>query len=106
MKSSIVAAIFCLPIAASAQGFSTIEAATNLGTVIGSEAFCGLTYDHDAIAQWVDENVSADDMSFASTLNMMTMGQEYQNAAMSDSAKAAHCRSIVRVAQSYGFTSE
>ncbi len=89
--------------AARADSLANMEKATNLGSVIASEDFCDLTFDQDAIENWIDQNVDPDDMGFPSTLNMMVMGSEYQYLEMSESAKTAHCRSIMRVAKRYGF---
>ncbi|MCO5082631.1 MAG: signal recognition particle [Rhizobiaceae bacterium] len=90
--------------AASAQGLESMQIANELGTVIASEEVCGLSYDQAAIEAFIAKKVSADDMSFASTLNMMVMGTEAQIGDMSASAKTAHCAQIKRVAKSYGFT--
>lgn len=77
--------------------------ANELGTVIGSEAACGLTFDQGAIAAFIEDEVAADDMGFASTLTMMVQGQEYMIEEMSKSARTAHCTQVARVAKSYGF---
>jgi hypothetical protein len=73
------------------------------GDVLGSEDFCNLKYDQDAIKKFIDKNVKKDDVQFSSTLRMMTDGTQYQNTDMSQSAKTAHCAQIERVARSYGF---
>jgi hypothetical protein len=78
--------------------------AVNLGDVLASEAFCGLTYDQAAISAFIDKHVKADDMGFTSTLQMMTEGKEIDLQKMSPSAKTAHCAQIARVARAYGFT--
>ena len=57
-----------------AQADNSFTVALNLGSVIGSEQACGLTYDRDPIERFIAEHVKASDMSFPSTLNMMTMG--------------------------------
>jgi hypothetical protein len=44
----------------------------NLGTVLGSEEFCGLEYDQDAIQSFIEKHVSANDVDFASDLSTMT----------------------------------
>jgi hypothetical protein len=62
-----------------------------LGSVIGSEEFCGLSYDQAAIQSFIEKNVSADDMEFAASLNMMIGGTKVENDQMSPSAKTAHC---------------
>ena len=93
-----------LPARASAQGMDSMALAVNLGDVLASEAFCGLTYDQAAIGAFINKNVKAEDMGFTSTLQMMTEGKEIDLQKMSPSAKTAHCVQIARVARSYGFT--
>jgi hypothetical protein len=94
---------------ASAALASTPASATDqnltlkLGSVLGSEEFCGLDYDQAAIEGFIEKNVSANDMGFAEELNMMTEGTKAQNESMSQSSKTAHCAQIRRVAKSYGF---
>jgi hypothetical protein len=90
----------------SAQGWSDLDrmqAATALGDLLGSETACGLTYDHEAINRYIDENIPADDMQFTSFLQMSATGTEYQMNDLSESRKTAHCRQIERVARSHGF---
>jgi len=48
--------------------------------------------------------VPADDMTFASSLNMQVIGVKAFQKEMSASQKTAHCTQIARVAKSYGFT--
>lgn len=89
-----------------AQGFKSMTLASNLGTVLASEEMCGLSYDQEAIAAFIEENVDPKDMGFASNLQMMTEGQAYNLRDMSASARTAHCTQIRRVAKSYGFIKE
>lgn len=77
--------------------------ANGLGNILASEEFCGLTYDLDAIATFIEQTVPADDMKFASTLDLMTRGNKAQIAEMSPASKAAHCAQIKRVARSFNF---
>ena len=63
----------------------------------------GFEYDQAAIAAYIESEVPADDMSFASTLQMMVQGQGYQLDQMSKSSTTAHCTQIGRVAKSYKF---
>ena len=81
----------------------SITVALNLGSVIGSEQACGLMYDRDAIERFITEHVKASDMSFPSTLNMMTMGTKSQIESMTESSLKAHCTQIRRIAKEYGF---
>jgi len=77
--------------------------AVALGEVLGSEGFCGLTYDQNAIRTLMDKNGRKEDTEFSSTLRMVTGWTRYQESNMSASAKADRCTEIERVARSYGF---
>tara|TARA_R110002020_G_scaffold10801_22_gene41076 strand:- start:5005 stop:5337 length:333 start_codon:yes stop_codon:yes gene_type:complete len=77
--------------------------ASQLGSVLAAEDFCGFDFDQAAIAAFIEAKVAADDMAFPSTLSTMTDGHRYQQESMSASAKTAHCTQIGRVAVSYGF---
>ena len=82
---------------------STIDIAADLGSVIESEQACGLTYDRDAIERFITEHVKASDMSFPSTLDLMTVGTKVAIKSMSQSSLTAHCTQIRRIAKEYGF---
>lgn len=86
-----------------AQDLQSMQRAQALGTVLAAEEKCGLSYDQDAIKAWIDGNVPADDMDFASTLSLMTMGMQSQLDEMSKSSLTAHCRSVERTARKYHF---
>lgn len=88
---------------AQSQSMDTIKLATDLGTLLGSERVCNLTYSEIAITMWIDVKVPPEDMSFASTLSMMTESTAYGLQDISESARIAHCRSIERTAKHYGF---
>jgi hypothetical protein len=100
----------CLVATLAVGGITSVRAedsmniALELGTAIGSEAACGLTYDQRAIERFINEHVNASDMSFPSTLNMMTMGTKVQIEQMSKSSLTAHCTQVRRIAEKYGFT--
>lgn len=104
MRSLLIALVLALPTVAGAQSMETMNVATSLGSILASEQKCGLSYSQPAIEAFIEKNVPADDMSFPSTLNMMTRGSEVQMRDMSPSALTAHCSQIKRVARSYGFT--
>lgn len=98
-----VALISVAPSLATAQSMASMNAAMNLGSVLAAENFCGLSYDQNAISAWIDTNTDPGDMSFASTLSMMTDGAGFELQSMSESSRTAHCRSIERTARHYGF---
>lgn len=76
-----------------------MQAAAALSTIIGSEQACGLTYDQAAIAAWITANVPPERMDFASTLQLLTMGQEHKVTKMSRSALTAHCAAVAASAR-------
>lgn len=80
-----------------------MQLATDLGTMLASEEICGFTYDQAAISAYIERKVPADDMSFASTLQLMVQGQTYSMSKMSQSSKTAHCTQIARVAKANKF---
>lgn len=102
-----LALLVCLcALSAPAHAWSALErmnAATKLGSVLGSEDLCGLTFNQDAISAYIDKTVPADDMEFASMLSMMTDGTSFQLKDMTPSQKTAHCRQTERVAKAFGF---
>ena len=102
-KILFAAALAATPTSVFAQGLESMTMASELGSVLASEEACGLTFDQDAIAAFIENKVAADDMGFVSTLNMMTEGQKYRLEDMSASSKTAHCTQIKRVAISFGF---
>lgn len=97
------AAVFASPSGFAASSLDTFRLATDLGSVLASEEVCGLSYDQAAIVRFIEANVAADDMSFPSTLQMMTGGAERKVHDLSTSARTAHCAQITRIARSYGF---
>ncbi|MCA1304836.1 signal recognition particle [Nitratireductor aquimarinus] len=80
-----------------------MKMATQLGSLLGSEEACGLSFNHDAVARFIDTKVPEDDMEFTSMLSTMTGGTSYDLESMPKSQKVAHCRQIERVARSHGF---
>lgn len=100
----VFALLMTAPVAA--QSMSSMTLANNLGTVLASEEFCGLTYNQSAIKAFIEKSVKADDMSFPSTLSSMTMGAKYSLKDMSPSDKTARCAQVARIAKSYGFISQ
>lgn len=77
--------------------------ASQLGSVLAAEEFCGLTYDQEAIAAFINAEVAEDDLGFASMLQMQTQGLAVMQEEMNASQKTAHCAQTQRVARSYGF---
>ena len=75
----------------------------NLGTVIGSETYCGLTYDQGAIKAFIEKHVTSRDLDFVGDLDMRVSNVGSAVEHMSASQKAAHCTQVTRAAKSYGF---
>lgn len=102
----VLAAALAIATPAAASDFRSMQLATELGNMLGSEEACGLSYDQAAIERFIEGKVAADDMSFPSTLNMMAEGARFNLEGMSASAKTAHCTQIRRAARSHGFIGE
>lgn len=100
-RFALIAALLATP--AAAQNLRSMQIANDLGSILGAERACRLVYDQAAIERWIDQNVDASDMSFPSTLSLMTQGAEFQLRSMQGSALAAHCRSVERTARHFGF---
>jgi hypothetical protein len=75
----------------------------NLGTVIGSETYCGLTYDQGAIKAFIEKHVTASDRDFIGDLDMRVSNVGAAVEHMSLSEKTAHCTQVTRAAKAYGF---
>ncbi|WP_337660101.1 signal recognition particle [Anderseniella sp. Alg231-50] len=104
VSNALVLSLHWMIVPASADSsLQSLTIATELGTVLASEEFCGLTYKQDAIVAFVEEKVKADDMGFAGNLEMQVMGSKALFNEMGQSQKTAHCTQIKRVAKSYGF---
>jgi hypothetical protein len=100
--SILLSGVFCTAAAQSAWATDP-NLWLQLGNVIGSEEFCGLHYDQDAIKFFIEKHVDHDDMQFIGDLDMHVSVIESHNKEMSTSQKTAHCAQVTRVARSYGF---
>lgn len=99
----IAAALVIVTGAAQAQNLEVMQKAMALGTLIGSEDYCGLVYDQAAIEGWIEGNIPADAMDFPQTLEMGVTSETYTQNDRSPSAKTAHCAAVSRTAKHYGF---
>ena len=78
------------------------KTALALGTMLGSEVARGFTLDVDAIERFVAERIDPAEMNFASALDLMSQGTAVQVDAMTEAAKAAHCKAVSASAAHYG----
>lgn len=101
---ALTTCLLASPAAAQMGDVEVMQKAHNLGMLLASEQPCGLAYDQDAISAWIAAEVPAEDMSFASSLNLMATGNARQVEKMTASAKTAHCASVAQTAKHYGFT--
>lgn len=87
----------------SASAQESMRIALDLGTVIGSEKGCGLSFDQAAIEDFIEAKVPATDMEFMTTMNMSASVADDELSGFSASQKTAHCAQVRRVAQANGF---
>ena len=85
-----------------AMDLATQKLVVELGSVLGSEALCNLSFDLDAVDTFIDRNVSPEDMGFAASLHMMTEGSRLQYAAIEGAHLRAHCRAVEATARHHG----
>ena len=99
-----IALIFVMTLAPmTAQSAASSRALLDLGSILGSEIICSLNLKPDAITDWVDKNIPADDMSFADKLNSVAISQAHMYAEQSEAARETHCAAITRTAKHFGF---
>lgn len=103
MVRTTALALACLAAQPAAAQMEEMMLATNIGSVIGSEKACGLTFDQAAIAAYVAANTPKGNLGFANTLTMMTQGTEFNLQSLSPSALTAHCAAITASATEMGF---
>jgi len=77
--------------------------ALQLGSILGSEEYCGLEFDQGAIQSFIEKRVSPNDMGFVASLATMAQGTKFENERFSASEKTARCTQVKRVAKAYGF---
>jgi hypothetical protein len=110
LKSTVFAVCAALatspPLLVHAQDYKSQLMAMQLGAIIGSEEYCGLSYDQDAISNWIAENADPSDMGFTDYLDMGASAEKMEQQGRNASAKTAHCASITRTAKHYGFVAD
>lgn len=102
-KLALIATMIFASPALALDDMEAMQLSNAVGSVLGSEEFCGLAYDQDAIAAYIASNVPPERMDFASLLQTNIMGQKYMQDQMSKSEKTAHCASISQTAKHFGF---
>lgn len=84
------------------ENAALLSLANNLGSIVGSEAFCGFTLDQEGLAKWIEQNVPPERMDFPGLFQMSVLGQKAFNDAMTESAKTAHCAAVIQSAHQNG----
>lgn len=90
------------PSLATAQSLESMQRASDLASVLGSEQSCDLTLDKAGIEAWIAANVPKDDLSFAGQLQFSMTGVERRFAEMSTSGQIAYCAAIRQSASAMG----
>ncbi len=107
LKKSFIAEFLAIvavfPEAALAWDQEAYQFAQQLGIVLGSEDFCGLTYDQQAIMRYIGGHINPDNLDFAELLDTETFSARSENKQMSASEKTARCYQVTRTAKSLGF---
>ena len=101
MKLALFVTLIAVTLSLTASAGSNLY--HNLGTVIGSETYCGLNYDQSAIKAFIQKHVTTSDPTFVGDLDMRVSNVGAAVEHMSASQKTAHCTLVTRAAKSYGF---
>ena len=88
---------------ASAYDADSAHTAKYLGTIVGSEKLCGLTFDPAALAAFVAQHIAADDIEFASNLQSETLELRVLDRDITSGEKIARCAQVKRNAEHFGF---
>jgi hypothetical protein len=94
----LIGALLASPAQANSQ-----QAAETLGSIIAAEHFCGLRYDEDVLNNWVDDRVHYSDSGFYTVLHQVVDYHEQQQNQMPSATRSSHCRTILEMANYYGF---
>lgn len=110
MKSSLKfhmmffsALVFISSMATAQDEFKSIQIAQKLGSLLASELFCDLAFNQEAISNFIENNVSAEDMAFVNHLDGAITLTKFTLDTKSVSEKTAHCAQIRRLAIAYKF---
>ena len=103
LAPTIMAVVFALPVNAMTD-LDAYRMASELGNILASEAFCGLAYDQNAIADYIATNVPPERVDFSNLLTGHANLQKMVLEDLSPSTKTAHCAAVTLSARHLGFT--
>ncbi|MFZ0494986.1 MAG: hypothetical protein WBG11_14605 [Methylocella sp.] len=103
MKTFILASAVAIALWPTAAAAGDQDILKDLGTVLGSGDFCGLTLDDDAIEAYLPSPGPQHNMEFTSLAHAMWAAVAV-NLSLPKSAKAARCAYLAKLADSYGLT--
>lgn len=106
IRAAFIAVMALMPSVLSAQDFQAMQKASSMGKLIGSETYCGLSFDQAAIDAWIEQNMKPDDLEFSGYIELGIAGEGYDQEDRSDSAKTAHCAAVRRSAIHLGLVKE
>jgi hypothetical protein len=88
---------------AAALDMNGMKLANAMGAVLASEEPCSLSYDPAAIEAFIAELVDPADLDFAPQLAIQTRGVGHQIERMTPNQLVAHCATVRRSAEAFGF---
>lgn len=96
MKNLAAAFLIAIPSIGIGQDreLSSFELAESLGLLLASEDVCNLSFDQDAVADWITENVDPGDLEF---VGMLARAIRMAGRSLDDIAgasKTAHCAAV------------
>ncbi|MBN9044651.1 MAG: signal recognition particle [Rhizobiales bacterium] len=101
MRRVLLAVAIGVTLSAAPARADSMVVANELGTILGSEEYCGLSLNQAGIEAYIEKRVRADDTQFAPMLNMMTEGTKVELRDQSPASKVAHCAQVRRSAKAH-----
>ncbi|WP_296441269.1 signal recognition particle [Rhizobium sp. 60-20] len=103
MRNLVILTVGMLGISTPCLAKDSGNLAMQLGRTLAAEQICDLTFDPDAIANFIKKNVPENDMEFSDLVSGSTVLTQSGAQSMSASSKVAFCTQEERVAHSLGF---
>lgn len=77
----------------------------DMANIVAAESFCNLSYDNQAISDYIASKIPATDMSFGNDFRRETYNAKMllQETAKEQSARTIYCTAEIRVAYQLGF---
>jgi hypothetical protein len=102
LRSIVACLVVSMTTPAIADEFSSLQIASTLGDMVGSERVCGFAVNEDRLAAYVSAHIDATDMEFADNMALAARVMPDKFAEMNGSMQRVHCVQMTRLVVSLG----